>query len=123
MSAEHLVAIVEDNEDVAASLALVIQVLPGVRAVVAHHPESALRLFTGSERFSALLTDFGLPGINGLELIASIRALPHYAELPVLMITAGKLPDATPARSTPNVILSKPFSPREVCRVLASLLP
>jgi CheY-like chemotaxis protein len=122
MSARRLVAIVEDNDSVATSLALAVEGLQDVEAVVAHHPDFALRLFTGGDKVSALLTDFGLPGMDGLELIARIRAIPAYADLPVVMITAGDVPEGAPPAAMPNAILSKPFSPREVCRVLASLL-
>lgn len=116
--------VVEDSESLASSLALAIETIPDVKALVAHHPEAALGLLTTYPDISALLTDLNLPAFDGFELIDRVRQLETYKDLPAIMITAEesiKLAD-NGERSRPNAILQKPFSPREVRRVLESLL-
>jgi DNA-binding response OmpR family regulator len=121
-----LVIIVEDSEPVASSLSIAIEEMEGVRAVVAHHPLTALRFVQASEeKISALITDLNLPSIDGYDLIAQIRHLDGYQDLPAIMITADESRTA-PANGSrlglPNASLQKPCSMKEVRRVLQSLL-
>lgn len=121
-----VVVIVEDTESVAASLALAFENIPGVKAVIAPHSRAALRLFTtGGLRIAAIVTDLNLPYLNGFQLIREIRKLDGYANLPAIMITADERADLLNgcAPASPNAIFRKPFSLREVCRVLEELLP
>lgn len=122
---QRIVVIVEDTESLASSLALAVEAIPGVTALVAHHPETALQLIASHSHIAAILTDLNLPSFDGFQLIERVRRLQACDDLPAIMITAEedtKMPDNS-LRSRPNVILRKPFSPREVRRVLESLLP
>jgi two-component system chemotaxis response regulator CheY len=122
---ERFVVIVEDTESLASSLALAVETIPGVKALIAHHPETALQLVASHSGIVAILTDLNLPCFDGFQLIERVRRLQACKSLPVIMITAeedAKMPDDG-SQSRPNVILRKPFSPREVRRVLQSLLP
>ena len=121
------VLIVDDNEAVAMSLAIAIERLPDVETVVRFDPAAALALFQeqdGESGFAALVTDYNLPRLNGLELIEKVRTMARYRALPAIMITAGE--DAMDLNgnflSAPNAVFQKPFSMREVCRVLEQLL-
>jgi DNA-binding response OmpR family regulator len=73
-----------------------------------------------------LITDYQMPRLDGLQLIARCRDASHLAELPILVLTA-RLPilmltakglelDQTALMATYKLsgILSKPFSPREL---------
>lgn len=40
--------------------------------------------------FDFVITDWNMPGMNGLELLKSMRADPELATLPVLMVTAER---------------------------------
>jgi twitching motility two-component system response regulator PilG len=72
-----------------------------------------------------LLLDVSMPGVDGLELCRTVRSLPQFAELPIIMLTArdtvfdkvqGRLAGATE-------YLTKPFELeelREVCRKFLS---
>jgi twitching motility two-component system response regulator PilG len=74
---------------------------------------------------SMLLLDVSMPGVDGLELCRTVRSLPQFAELPIIMLTArdtvfdkvqGRLAGATE-------YLTKPFELeelREVCRKFLS---
>ena len=121
-----LVVIVDDNEAVAASLAIAFERLGNVRPVVKYDPASALQMFSpeGDGNVAAIVTDFNLPRLNGLELIQQVRSIERYRTLPAIMITAEEdisSPDGSMVNA-PNAVFKKPFSMREVCRVLEQLL-
>ena len=119
-----VVVIVEDSDSVAASLAVALETNLGVRVIVAHHPQTALSLFDNESEISAVVTDLNLPFLDGFELIGALRKIRSYESLPAIMITVEDEPELfnLSPECQPNVILRKPFSPREVCRVVASLL-
>ena len=54
--------------------------------------EALARLATGAEAAvaaQALVLDLHLPGIDGLGVLRAVRQDPHYAELPVIMVSSG----------------------------------
>jgi CheY-like chemotaxis protein len=118
------ILIVDDSDSVATALALALEARLGVRTLVALHPANALKIFESENEISMLVTDLSLPFLDGFQLIGAVRRMPCYQWLPAVMITAEE--DAgkreTSDDSRPNVILRKPFSITEVCRVVQSLL-
>lgn len=88
--------------------------------LVANSSAEALSLIY-QHQISILLLDVCMPGVDGLDLCRTLRSLPQFAELPIIMITAkdtvfdkvqGRLAGAT-------AYLTKPFelsSLEEVCR-------
>jgi chemotaxis family two-component system sensor histidine kinase/response regulator PixL len=119
-----VVVIVDDSDSVAASLAIALEMSLDVRAIVTHHPRAALTLFAHEPDISIVVTDLNLPFLNGFKLIGALRKLRSYERLPALMITAEEDPELlnTSADCQPNVIMRKPFSFKEVCRVVELLL-
>jgi len=70
------------------------------RTSIALDPAQALgMLATGS--FALVVIAVNLPGMNGFELCAQVQALPTYAQMPMLFVTA--LNDF-PAHSTPELL-------------------
>lgn len=121
----RVVVIVDDTDSVASSLALAFENIPGVKPVIARNSTEALRLFTVPDSdIAAIVTDLHLPYLNGFELIREIRNLAPYRNLPAIMITADERAgvSAAPTISSPNAIFRKPFSLKEVSRVLEELL-
>lgn len=59
-----------------------------------------------------LVLDVMLPGQSGHDILAQLRALPEFADLPVLMLTAkGQGRDRDIAeRAGANMFMTKPFS-------------
>jgi CheY-like chemotaxis protein len=45
-------------------------------------------ILDGEQPFDCVLLDIQMPDIDGIELLVDLRALPEYAETPVLMLTA-----------------------------------
>lgn len=71
-------------------------------------------------RPDVLITDLQMPRMNGLELIEHIRANEATADLPVILLTAKGFELAREdVFNTLKVfrLVSKPFSPRELCRL------
>jgi DNA-binding response OmpR family regulator len=87
--------------------------------LVANNSAEALSIIY-QQPISMLLLDVGMPGVDGLDLCRTLRSLPQFAELPIIMITAkdtifdkvqGRLAGAT-------AYLTKPFeliSLEEIC--------
>ena len=122
-----LIVVVDDNESLASSLALALARLPGIEVAITDHAAKALSLIAekaSTDSVAALITDYNLPYTNGLELIRQARAVEGCRTLPAILITAddsircakGSMLD------TPNAILRKPFSMKEVRRVVEELL-
>jgi len=71
-----------------------------------------------------LITDFQMPRLNGLELIARVRDNPATRELPVVVLTAKGF-EVSPQQLAEELgvlaVLGKPFSPRELLRLVESI--
>jgi CheY-like chemotaxis protein len=121
----RVVLIVDDTDSFASSLALAFESIPGVTSLIAHDSTEALRLCASPDaEIAAVVTDFHLPYLNGIELIREIRNLDGYHNLPAIMITADERTASSAIQSTssPNAIFRKPCSLKEVSRVLQELL-
>lgn len=67
---------------------LVKRLLSAYDVTVCHTGELAIQEL-GQSRFDAIMIDINLgPGINGLELCRSIRAMPGYESTPLAAVTA-----------------------------------
>ncbi|MCT7949187.1 response regulator [Ancylothrix sp. C2] len=93
------------------------------RVLVADNAIDALSIIY-HEPIKILLLDVTMPGIDGLELCRTVRTLPQFQELPILMLTAkdrvfdkvqGRLAGATE-------YLTKPFDESQLRAVLFKFL-
>jgi PAS domain S-box-containing protein len=75
--------VVDDNRDAADSLAEILRML-GFSAKVAYSGEHAIEI-AQTYLADAALVDIGMPGMNGFEVIAQLRTLPHG---PAMLISA-----------------------------------
>lgn len=75
------------------------------------------------ERPDILITDFQMPRLNGLELIERVRGNPQTSDLTVIVLTAKGFevsPQEMAERWGVAAVLGKPFSPRELLRLVES---
>lgn len=87
--ANELVLIVEDNEK-NRKLARDVLQFHGYQIVETDNAEDGIRL--ARERKPALiLLDFHLPGMNGIEALAQLRADPATKAIPVIAVTASAM--------------------------------
>lgn len=52
--------------------------------------EAALGRIEGRGHYDLMITDQGLPGLSGVELVGRARGLPHRRRMPIVMFTAGE---------------------------------
>jgi putative two-component system response regulator len=86
-SARYDVIVVDDEELIADYVAAVVTELGNTDLHVYTNPQEALGAW--SDRVPDLvITDYQMPGIDGVELIKRIRANPKARQIPIIMVTA-----------------------------------
>lgn len=88
--------------------------------------EQALALLRRQEPGPELvISDLGMPNMDGLQLLGALRRTPAWAELPVLMVSGdGFDPADPPGQNDPFFrALDKPFLLPELSAKLRELLP
>ncbi|MCW5557006.1 MAG: CHASE3 domain-containing protein [Verrucomicrobiae bacterium] len=77
-----------------------------------------------SLRPDAVLLDVRMPGLDGREALAQIRAIPGLESVPVIAVTASSLiEDELDLRQQFTAYVRKPFTARELFDALAKFLP
>ena len=121
----RLVIIVEDSETCAITLQIALETIPGIELRVASSGPRALTMLAGyHDGIAAVITDLQLPGMSGLDLLARLKAEPHLANVPVLVVSGDSdpgLPRKVLAQGA-DAFFTKPYSPLEVRRKLEQLL-
>jgi DNA-binding response OmpR family regulator len=74
--------------------------------------------FARSEKPDLVLLDVMMPGVDGLQACAQLRADSVTADMPILIVSSGKGRDEIQRGidAGANDYITKPFSPREVVR-------
>ncbi len=97
---------------------------PDYEVLVTDNPVDALAMLN-QQPISALLLDVSMPTISGLDICRTIRNIPQFEHLPVVLVTSrdrsfdrvqGHLAGATD-------YLTKPFAPVQLRLILEKLLP
>jgi len=95
----------------------------GYEVITAMDGEEALDLCQ-TEQPDALITDYQMPCMSGLDLCKALRRDERTKEIPALMLTARGFdiePDEM-AEAGISAVLAKPFSPREVLHRVKELI-
>jgi PAS domain S-box-containing protein len=106
---QHIL-VVDDEPTIRSLAGSVLQHL-GYRATIFHSPSEAIERFCANPGdFDCLLTDFSMPGMNGLDLAAALTAI--RPELPVVIMTGFlRAHELTPLRdSGVHHLINKPFT-------------
>ena len=71
-------------------------------------------------KFSAVISDLEMPGMNGLEFIAYLNTNPEFDKVPKFLLTSetGIFYKEKAKKIGVNAHLSKPLKPRELKKVL-----
>jgi CheY-like chemotaxis protein/HPt (histidine-containing phosphotransfer) domain-containing protein len=117
MPAPHIV-LVDDDASILTLLRASLRA--GLGATISAFPcaEAALAGWAHLEAPSLLLTDYSMPGMNGLELAAELRRLD--GELLIVVLSAVEVPLESPAGI--SLFLTKPCPPRVLLPALRGLL-
>ena len=119
-SARGVVLVVEDQDEVRAQIVEVLTEM-GCEIVEAVDGIQAMRIVQSGRHLDLLVTDVGLPGLNGRQLAdAALEAIPS---LPVLLITgyAGKALDDIRLADSMQ-IMRKPFELEDLAAQVKALL-
>lgn len=77
-----------------------------------------------TRRFDLVITDVNMPGMNGLDLVKSLRQLPDFKFTPILVLTTESAQDlksrGREAGATGWIV--KPFSPEVLLSTLKKVL-
>lgn len=85
--ANELILIIEDNEKNRKLMRDVLQ-FKGHQTIESETAEEGLRL-AKEKRPALILMDIELPGMNGIEALARLRAGPETRDIPVIAVTAS----------------------------------
>lgn len=122
--AKPLVLLIDDDADVRALLGLALGMLYRVE-MAADGPAGLAK--ARALRPDVIVTDMGLPGMNGLQITTTVKDDPELRETPVVLITGATkgedLPDGFWRLGTrADEFLQKPFSPAALTAKVQSLI-
>ncbi len=113
--------VVDDAPDVTEMIALFLS-HAGYEAVMAYSANEALAA-ARSERFDIVVSDIGMPGMNGYELAEALRMLPEYSNTPLIAVTGFSAYDdrGRALKSGFNAHLTKPINPMALLDLITQL--
>lgn len=82
----HRILVVEDQSDILIILEWALK-KGAYDVVTSPSARHALRIID-REHFDLILTDLAMPGMNGIEMIEQIRAMPGKERIPIVAVTA-----------------------------------
>jgi DNA-binding response OmpR family regulator len=95
--------------------------MEGWEVVGCEDGEAALIEIEGEEHYDLIITDYWMPGADGVELASAMRALAHRRETPIIMLTASPVdPEARTAGV--NLFLMKPEGIGRLVEAVKTLL-
>jgi CheY-like chemotaxis protein len=118
----HLIFVVDDDQQLRPVLVACLE-RAGFHVVSFPDAESALAAVRdGSAAPKILVSDYQMPGMNGLRLIAHLREM--IPQLRTVSISGtAELPELALPECRPDQLLAKPFLPSELIAVIHELMP
>ena len=103
---------VEDSPTMRRIIANSLQRLGYSDIIEAENGVDALDKLEG-KKIDLLVTDWNMPEMNGADLVKTIRNMPEYSDLPIVMITTRGMKDdvVTAMKLGVNGYVIKPFTP------------
>jgi DNA-binding response OmpR family regulator len=116
------IIIVDDDEIIAEIVGEALEAAGHMVSAV-HDGTTAMATIAGSEP-DLLILDYNLPGRTGMDILREVRALPHAANIPIMMVTgrAGRLLMARAQLTGANDYMVKPFELSDLVRRVEALL-
>ena len=113
--------VVDDAPDVTEMLATFLQ-HAGYETVMAFSAFEALEA-ARNNHFEVIVSDIGMPGMNGYDLALAVRALPDYVDVPMIAVTGFSMYDdrGRALESGFNAHLTKPINPMALLDLITSL--
>jgi two-component system CheB/CheR fusion protein len=113
--------VVDDAPDVTEMIALFLQ-HAGYETVLAYSAYEALAAARDGS-FDVVVSDIGMPGMNGYELAEELRRLPDYSGVPLIAVTGFSAFDdrGRALKSGFNAHLTKPINPMSLLELIQRL--
>src|ERR1700693_98843 len=118
------IVVADDDVDLRELIAIMLR-RRGFDVVVVSDGEAALAVIL-SDGADGLVSDFQMPGLDGLTLCRVLRGLGAYTVLPIVMFTGMEVADPRflPLRGINELrILHKPLGLREIAPTLVEMIP
>ncbi|HKZ80327.1 MAG TPA: response regulator [Pyrinomonadaceae bacterium] len=117
----RLALVVDDVADVTEMLSVLLT-HAGYEVNAAGSAEAALQA-AREKHFDIIISDIGMPEMNGYELAAAIRALPGYEAVPMVAVTGYSMFDdrERSLRSGFTAHMTKPIEPRLLLDLIEQL--
>lgn len=116
------IMVIDDDQQIRELVELSLKITSGWTVIEATSGQHALEILA-QKRPDAILLDYHMPEMSGLETLNLIRQTPEYRDIPVIAYTAD--PHALDKNNLPeglSGVLLKPFAPDSLARRLADLL-
>ncbi|MCC6751788.1 MAG: response regulator [Deltaproteobacteria bacterium] len=96
----------------------------GWQVKAASSGEEALAALEGLPECVLLLTDWHMPGMDGLQLVSAVRKDPRYSKLRIVMVTSDAVLDSVEAALSAgaNDFLMKPFTTEVLAERVAEVM-
>ena len=116
------VLVVDDVADVTEMIALLLK-HAGYRVETAESARAALQL-AEARKFDFVISDIGMPEMNGYELATALRQLRNYRAVPIIAVTGySEFDDRGRALNAGfNAHLTKPIEPSQLLNLMNKLL-
>jgi DNA-binding NtrC family response regulator len=112
------VLLVDDQVDVLNSLAVMVRAL-GYSVYAVEGGQAALE-WLADHRASAVLTDFGMPGMNGEALVKAITE--RHPDVPIVLLSGWSELTVTPAPPGVRQVLPKPLRMAQLRECLETIV-
>jgi CheY-like chemotaxis protein len=113
--------VVDDVSDVTDMLSVLLTHAGYVVTCAANAPEALAR--AREQRFDIVISDIGMPEMNGYELAEALRSLPGYDSVPLVAVTGYSMFDDRTRSLTAgfNEHVTKPIDPRAFLDLIEQL--
>jgi len=113
--------VVDDVADVTEMLAVVLT-HAGYSVVTAASAPAALRA-AGERQFDVVISDIGMPEMNGYQLARALREMPDYETVPMVAVTGYSMFDdkERSKKAGFNAHMTKPIDPRALLDLIEQL--
>lgn len=113
--------VVDDAPDVTEMLAMFLK-HAGYEPVMAFSASEALEA-ARHEHFEVIVSDIGMPGMDGYDLAVALRAMPEYGNVPIIAVTGFSIYDdrGRALESGFDAHLTKPINPMALLEVIKNL--
>jgi len=121
LQTRRTVLVVDDVMDVTEMLSVLLT-HAGYNVVTAGSAPAALAAVS-KQHFDVVISDIGMPEMNGYELARALRALPDYQNVPLVAVTGYSMFDdrERSLKSGFNAHMTKPIDPRALLDLIDKL--